>query len=191
MLALSACSEGPTASSGDRLTEREAAAIVATVRMSGDGAFGQLGTRSGELATHAPPTRVDVEHTSTHPCPRGGRIGIELDATLQSNSDARSFAIDAEGRLIHQSCAVQENGVTLTLNGDPNLAFELHATVSNEQPVGDFRSAANGAFNWSASDGRSGRCAVAIEDVVDFTAKRRTVEGEVCGHTIRQVTSWN
>lgn len=189
-LAVAACEKSPTESSGDRLTQQEAAAIMATVQASGDGAFGRLGMQSGQMAVNSPPTVVNVEHESDHPCPQGGRVAIQLDATFEFDEAAQSASIDAEGSLTHNDCAVRDNGITFSVDGDPNIAYELHARVVQGVPSGNFSSSANGAFDWTSSDGRSGRCVIDFTDVTDFQEKKRTVEGEVCGHSVRQVTSW-
>ncbi len=188
---LAACNESPTSSRGDRLTPQEAQAIADGVTQSGSSASSGLRPELGQSDVIAsPPTIITTDHDSSHPCPKGGRIAVSLDATFMMDAEARSYALDARGALTHQGCMFVQESVTLTVNGDPNLGYEAHAAVENGQPKGLWRSEAEGAFNWTASDGRSGRCVLNITDVTDFAAKKRTVEGEVCGHTIKQIVSW-
>jgi len=188
-VALAACDDGPAASTGDEMTEQEAAAILATVRTAGDGAYGQLSAQSGQLTVNAMPTTITVAHESNHPCPQGGSVAAELNATLQFDEETQSSGIDAEGSLTHSECAVRHRQLTLTIDGDPRLSFELHAGVENGEPV-EFSQSASGALNWSASDGRSGRCVIEYSHVINFSEGERVIEGEVCGHTVRQVTTW-
>jgi len=190
VVAIAACDDGPTESTGDELTEKEAAVILATVQTSGDSAYAELSTQSGQLAVNSMPTTITVEHESSHPCPQGGSVAAVLDATLEFDEETESAAIDAQGSLTHSECAVPHNQIVLTIDGDPNLSFELHTAIENGQPI-EFDQSASGALNWSASDGRSGRCVIEFSHTIDFTAGERIVEGEVCGHTVRQVTNWS
>jgi hypothetical protein len=188
---LAACGEDP-ASTGDRLTREEALTIAEGVTSSGASASGSLRAAPGGMdVAAAPPRTFTVDHESNHPCPRGGRIGIALEVSFSVDNEERDYSFDAEGSLTHQACAyIVEEGVTLTVTGDPDISYEAHAAVQDGQPQGNFTSEANGAVNWSASDGRTGRCVVELSDVTDFAARKRTIAGEVCGHTINQVTTW-
>ena len=66
-----------------------------------------------------------------------------------------------------------------------------HAAVNNNQPSEPFTVNIDGGFNWTASDGRSGRCAIEYEQITDFAARKRTVEGDVCGHSVKETFTWN
>lgn len=189
VFAIAACDNGPTESEGDELTDQEAEVILASVQTAGDGAYGQLSTQSGQLSINSMPTTITVEHESSHPCPLGGSVAAELDATLEFDEETHSSGIDAAGSLTHSDCVVKHKEVEITLDGDPGLSFELHTSVENRTPV-EFSQSASGAINWSASDGRSGRCVVEYSHVINFTERERVVEGEVCGHTVRHVTTW-
>lgn len=192
VVVLAACSESPTGFEGDRLTRAEAEAVADGIAQSGSTASGSMSSQSVQMdGVAAPPTTITTQHESSHPCPRGGSIGVELDATLTFDGEARSFSLDAEGELTHADCAYQHEGVTITVDGDPNVSYEAHAAAQNGQPQGNWTSQAEGGFKWTASDGRSGSCVVDLSDVTDFAARKRTVEGQVCGHTISRVVSWS
>ncbi|MGH7467094.1 MAG: hypothetical protein ACRENP_03820 [Longimicrobiales bacterium] len=189
-IVLVACGDDPM-STGDRLTRGEAETIAGGVTQTSSSASGSLRPQSGGTDVVAsPPRTFTVDHESSHPCPRGGRIGIALEVTFTADVEGRDYSYDAEGSLTHEACAYIEEGVTLTVTGDPNISYEAHAAVRGGQPQGQFTSEAGGAFDWTASDGRSGRCVVDLSDITDFAAKTRTIEGQVCGHTIRHVTTW-
>ena len=188
---LAACSDDPMDSMGDRLTREEAMLIADGVSNSGSDASRGLRTATPAMdVTNADPRTFTASHESNHPCPQGGRIGVEFEATFFMDVDERTYTYDVAGALTHESCAYKHEGITLTITGDPNLTYEAHAAVENGEPQGQFSSEATGAFNWTASDGRSGRCVVDLSDVLDLAARNRTVEGEICGHTIRSVTTW-
>jgi hypothetical protein len=81
--------------------------------------------------------------------------------------------------------------VTLTITGDPDLDFGAHVGVSNHQRSQPFTATIDGAFSWTASDGRSGSCTVEYEEITDFAARKRTVTGNVCGHTVNETLTWS
>src|SRR5262245_24625870 len=192
LVLISACGESPTASTGDRMTRQEAQAIADGISQSGASATSNMrpSVPAGSDVIASPPGTFTVNHQSSHPCPQGGRISLTLEATFHVDVEDRNFAFDTEGSLTHDACKFVQDSVTLTVTGDPKLTYESHAEVENGQPKGPWRSEAGGAINWSASDGRSGRCVVDISDVTDFAAKKRTIEGEVCGHTVTHVVTW-
>ena len=189
---LTACNDSPTASTGDRMTRQEAQAIANGISQSGSNATTGLRPASGgsDVTASAPPSTFTVNHESSHPCPQGGRITVGLDVTFMVDVADRTYSLDTEGALTHAGCMFVQDGVTLTVTGDPRLTYEGHAAVEDGRPKGPWRSEAGGAINWSASDGRSGRCVVDLSDVTDFVAKTRTVQGEVCGHTVTHTVSW-
>jgi hypothetical protein len=190
-IVLAGCDKDPMESTGDRLTRAEAIAIAQSVSQAGSSETGgvNLSPRNG-ISTASAPQTITLELNNSHPCPTSGRIQIAFDASVTFDPQAGSLDADVEGSLKPESCAFVKDGVTLTLTGDPDLSYEAHAAAANFQPVGSWSSEASGAVNWTASDGRSGRCVVDISDVTDFTAKKRTVAGEVCGHSVSSEFTW-
>ena len=98
--------------------------------------------------------------------------------------------MSAKGKQIHEGCALEKDGVVLTLTGDPSLDFSAHAAVRNGQPSEPATSAVGGKLKWSSSDGRSGSCSVDLAAKTNFTAKTHTVAGSFCGHAVNEVTTW-
>jgi hypothetical protein len=192
-LVLTGCDKNPMESTGDRLTRAEALAIAEGVSGAGSSATSGLNTSpsANGITTASEPHTIRLQHEGDHRCPTSGRIQVAIDASLTFDLQAGSFAADVDGSLDPDACAFVKDGVTLTITGDPDLNFEAHASAENHRPVGSWSSEASGAVNWTASDGRSGRCVVDISDVTDFVAKTRTVEGEVCGHEVRSVLTWS
>jgi hypothetical protein len=82
-------------------------------------------------------------------------------------------------------------GITITLDGSPDIDLAAHASGRNHLPSGSHTLEIDGAFKWSASDGRSGTCPITLDAMTDWAAKKRTVDGNVCGHTIKETTSWS
>jgi hypothetical protein len=189
VLALGACDEDGTGVEGDAMTEAEATAVASIVaNTSGDATSEGLTevTQSGGDGAGT----ITLNQTTTHPCPEGGAVEAVMALTLDYDNDAGSFELDADGTLTHDGCAFNRNGVTFTVDGDPSLSLAAFAAAEAGEPSGDWTSSADGAFLWSASDGREGRCVIDVTTVTDFVAQERTVSGEVCGHTIEQTLTW-
>src|SRR5262245_16637349 len=192
VLILTSCSDknDPMASSGDKLTRSEALAIANSVdaSTSGTASTTPAGLRTADFA-NSTPTDVTVHTETSFPCPASGRINVKLDLSLAASFEERTFRLDTEGKLDHDHCGFPHDGITLTVDGDPDLSFEAHAGVTNGAAL-DLSSSAKGAVNWTASDGRSGHCGLDITTTTDFAAKKRTTAGQVCGVTINETVSW-
>jgi hypothetical protein len=158
---------------------------------------GSVATTSANPATGAQngvnfdPITINHQLESSHPCPRGGTANLRWNATLVVDTAAHTIELDVDGAHTPVACAFQHEGVTLTINGDPRLNFAAHLAVADNVPSEPYTANIDGAFTWSASDGRSGRCTVTYEEVTDFVARERTREGNVCGHTVRETLTWN
>ncbi len=185
---LAACDDDPAASEGDPMTQTEAAVIAGNVMLTGEAATSEGMVEASESEDGA--GTIHFTQTTSHPCPFGGLVEIALDADVEYDEAAQSFALDATGSVAHDGCVVDAQGARLTLDGDPGLSLGVHAAAENGVPVGDWTSSVDGAFLWSADDGRTGRCVIDLATTTDFTAQSRTVTGEVCGHTIQQTVDW-
>jgi hypothetical protein len=192
LLALAACSDssGPA----DSLTRAEALAIAAQVVASGETVVASV---DGSAASPEPAAIAGVPTTfthtlqSTHSCPSGGDVRFDLLVNGSIDAQAHSFEVDVEGSQTHASCAFPHNSLVITLDGNPDIGFTAHAAAINGQPSDPFTANVSGGVGWSTSDGRNGVCAITIAAVTDFVAKRRTVEGNVCDHTVTQTTTWS
>jgi len=189
---LAACSESddPAGAKRDELTRAEALVIVdAIAQVTVDDHTTVIGSGAASPAGATPGT-ITVEHASTHPCPVDGRVAVALSATLTYDEEVQSLDYDAEGSLTHETCGFEHEDVTITVNGDPSIAFETHAAFSGGTATEPITESVQGAFLWSTSDGRSGRCVIDLEKVTDLVAKRHTLQGEACGHTIERTITW-
>lgn len=189
VLAVAACEDDGTGVEGDAMTEVEATALAAEIGVTSQEATTEGVTEVTQTGGEGSGT-ITLDQTTTHPCPAGGQIAVAIEATVDYDQQAESFDLDAAGTLTHADCGVARNGVTFTVDGDPALTFQAHAAADGGVAVGAWTSGAAGAFLWSASDGRSGRCVIDIETITDFAETTRTVQGEVCGHTIEQTIDW-
>jgi hypothetical protein len=189
-----ACDDSATDASGDSLTRAEAFAIASGVaQVNADASDRGIaeGSSSADLSAAAEPKTISFDHTSSHPCPTAGRITVGLEGVLVWDRDANAAELDSNGSLVHDACAFPHEGLTLTVTGNPSLTVTSHAATSGGRPSGPWTSDAGGSFSWSASDGRSGTCGIDVGTITNFDTRTRTVQGEVCGHTIDQTISWN
>lgn len=184
------CSD-PMATSGDRLTQEEAMAVATHVAQAGSTAFavGLESSPGADAATSVPRT-VSADHQVSQPCPVSGTVVLSMRTTMQVDDESQSFVLDTDGSLAHAACAFPHGDLTFTLDGDPDIDFALHAagTSIEFQPI---VSEMGGGFEWSASDGRSGRCGIGFETVTNFVERKRTVRGRICDFEIDQSIRWD
>jgi hypothetical protein len=188
LVAVAACGDDPTGSTGDKLTRSEAMAIAQSVDASGAAASIPTANVIGDQV-NSPPGTVTTHQELSFPCPVSGRISSVLDLSITFDLDQRNFGVDTKGSLKHDHCAFVHEGVTLNVTGAPDLNFTSHAEVKSGLPSA-LTSSAKGAFDWTASDGRTGHCVIDIKTTTDFSTKKRTTQGEVCGFTVNETTSW-
>lgn len=194
VLALSACSDaaGPE---GDRLTRAEALVLAAQVLATSEGAMtGSVSAASQEAAgqnTAGAPTSFTHTHQSSHPCPSGGTLDVDLMIDGMFDDETNSIQADLDGSHTHNDCAFPHQNLTLTVNGAPAISFSASIGAVDGVPSQPFTFSLDGGFAWSASDGRAGSCPIELDAVTDFTGKQRTVNGVICGHTISEVTTWS
>jgi len=189
---LAACGEAddPAGPKGDRLTRAEALVIVDAIAQANVNDHTIVIQGGAPSPAGAAPGKITVEHTSTHPCPVDGRVAITLNATLTYDETAKSLDYQAEGSLTHEACGFRHKDVTITVDGDPNVAFETRAAFANGTATAPITESIDGAFLWSTTDGRSGRCVIDLEKVTDLVQKRHVLRGEACGHTIERTITW-
>ncbi len=185
-LALGACSEttGPNTS----LTREEAIMIAAAVS-------GSLETTTQRPVSN--PNGVSlVPQTFTHeaeisaPCPNGGTNTLAWTSTVISDEETESVEIDVVGTHAPVASAYTDGNIVITIDGDPLMNFGAHLNVVNGAPIEPYTASIDGAFNWSTSDGRSGRCTVDYQETLNFALQQHRLQGSVCGFTVNQTITW-
>jgi hypothetical protein len=189
-VAFAACSDSSGPNGG--LSRAEALVIVSAVSNSAQtsGTSAASATARPNVSASAVPVSFEHNLETSHPCPSGGTLGLAYHAAGTVDEEAGTAVLDISGSQTHAACAIQHGLITITINGDPRLEYEAHLSVLNQQPNAPFTVGVSGAFNWSTSDNRSGRCSITYDEVVDFALRRRTVEGNICGHTINETFTW-
>ena len=125
--------------------------------------------------------------TRTQGCPRGGSILFE--ATVRGEGDRATRSLTSEMRTVttHRSCAHgrgADGGITVTLDGNPNLTQTTNRKIVNGQLSGPQTSTQKGGFTFRTSDGRSGSCEVDLTSVYDPATETMTLKGTSCGRAI-------
>lgn len=191
-LTVSACQDtaGPE---GDRLNRAEALQLAAQVLASSEGAAAtSMSTSGADVPDGAgAPTAFTLEHESTHPCPSGGQVALDFVLSGTFDEETNALQADMTGSQVHSGCAFPHSGATLTVNGEPSIAFTASVGAVDGVPSQPFTFSLDGALRWASSDGRNGLCELSLAAITDFAAQQRTVQGAICGHTIDQTLSWN
>nr|MDQ3388209.1 hypothetical protein [Gemmatimonadota bacterium] len=76
------------------------------------------------------------------------------------------------------------HGVTITTNGNPNVALKANHKMVNGALSGLQTQTQKGGFTFSTSDGRSGSCTIDITSTFDPATRTHTLKGTTCGRTV-------
>jgi hypothetical protein len=184
-----ACSDDAAGPTGDQLTRAEAQLIAGNVTANTEQATASPQMSTLGDASAADPINFTNDLEFTVPCPVSGQLQQRWTARVTFDQAAGSFEMEVNGMQKHLACAFRHEGLTLTVDGDPDIDIEAHVATQNHQPT-QHTLRIEGAFKWSASDGRSGTCPITLDAVTDFGARKRTMEADVCGHSIKETTTW-
>jgi hypothetical protein len=190
-LVLAACSDDTLEPTGDRLTRAEASIIANNVTANSEQtvAMPEAATVSSSVVA-ADPVDFTQELELNITCPAGGTLQQKWNVIATIDQDVGDFSLDVVGFQKHLACAYQHEGITITVDGDPDIDMKAHIATDNHRPS-EHTLEIDGAFKWTASDGRSGTCPITLDAVTDFGARKRTVNGNVCGHTVTETTTWS
>lgn len=183
-----ACSDS-TGTSGDRLTEAEAAFLASSLGAQSSAAAGTRASSmslSGDASASATvPSPFEFSLETTVPCPLGGNSKVRAAMSGSIDAAAKTLIADLSGSLQPASCVLRsKEGVSFTITGTPGLESDAHVAFTNGQPTGEHTASLEGGFSWRASDGRSGTCDVDYRATANYTSNQATVNGDVCGSTV-------
>ncbi len=194
---LAACGGGPT-TSGDPLTEAEAAELAEAIAEGGFAGFGTFGA-PGMQAPSQPAANVTITLNDTYPCnDQGGTGSVTIAGSLTANvndqTGAGTFGFDYT--LTPQGCQViTESDVVFTLDGDPNLQVQGEFTWSDTVAEGSL--GYEGTLAWESSDARAGSCGIELTANYDFnfattgtSSASATLTGTVCGVSVNRTFSY-
>ena len=191
-LGLAAC--GDFTSSGDPLSESEAAALAEALAEGGFAGFGAQGAAPMGAPSEAA-ARVTVTLNDTAPCDdAGGTVAVAGSMTVDINQTTNVGTFEFNYTIAPHGCQVTtEGGKVFTLDGDPNLTVTGNFDWSETSADGSLTY--DGKFKWEASDGRAGACGVNLTATYDFnfgttgSSGSATLNGTVCGVTVNRTVS--
>ena len=150
-----------------------------------------LGSTEGQLpggaaAAAGAPVPFDLELAVTTPCPLGGEVAFQGSVAGELDVESGSLSVTFTASQVHASCAVDADGTTVTVSGNPGLNLTSQLTVAGDPPQGTQTATLTGGFTWSASDGREGACDIDVSTTVDVGSETGTgsASGTVCGHSL-------
>lgn len=193
---LAACG-GDTTSTGDPLTEAEAAELASSLVEGGFVGFG--GAAAPARAPGEALANVTVTLNDTYPCDEDGGTGtgtvtVAGSMTINVNDQTGAGTFGFNYTVAPHGCQVTTTGgKVFTLDGDPNIKVTGDFTWSETSAEGTLNY--NGKFAWESSDGRSGACGVDLDATYDFafsgtgSSGSATLTGTVCGVSVNRTVS--
>lgn len=188
LFVLAACADSddpagvPDPVAGLNMTAVEAAALAEVFAGEAFGSImGQVPEGGGAAAAPVP---FDVQVSVTAPCPLGGEVAFQGAVEGELDLEAESISVSFTASQIHASCAVDVEGVTVTVSGNPGLNLSSQLNVAGNPPQGTHSATLTGGFTWSAADGREGTCDIDVSTTMDVGTETGSASGTICGHAL-------
>jgi hypothetical protein len=194
LLAVAACSSDSTGVSANIITQADAnqlAGDMDAVSTLGTTDFG-LGASfnvnvdgSGASAAQATsaPFPISTQFTVTKQCPKGGQVVLAGSITGTGDRVAHNLSVEAVAARTDTNCAFETRDGVLTLNGNPNIAYDGKLNIVAGVLSGLQTQTHKGSFTWARTGG-SGTCDVDLTSSYDPATHTVTVTGTFCGHTV-------
>ena len=191
ILALAACDQSTGPPTGiSQADANQLAADMDAVSTLGTSDFGlgpsfSIGVdASGSSASvSAVPIAINNTFTVTKQCPKGGQVAIAGTTVGTGDQATRSLTLEVNATRTDTNCAFETRNGTLTLNGNPNIAYKGNLNIVNGAPSGLQTQTHKGSFTW-ARVGGSGTCDVDLTSSFDPATHTVTVTGSFCGHAV-------
>lgn len=141
------------------------------------------------MASFVVPQTINREFAHTRACPKGGTTTLAGRVTGEADRETRTRTHEMKATKTDQNCSFEagRSGVTVTVNGDPNVMLQHNAKIVNGAPSGLQTSSQKGSFTWKRSDGASGSCTVDVQSVFNPDTKTHTVSGTLCDRQVNSV----
>jgi hypothetical protein len=194
LLAVAACSSDSTGVSANIITQADANQLagdmdaVSTLGTTDFGlgaSFNVIVDGSGASAAQATstPVPINTQFTVTKQCPKGGQVAIAGTITGTGDRVAHNLSVEAVATRTDTNCAFDTRDGVLTLNGNPNIAFDGKLNIVAGVLSGLQTQTHKGSFTWARTGG-SGTCDVDLTSSFDPATHTVTVTGTFCGHTV-------
>ena len=186
-VSLVACGDNDPVDVAEMLSAEEATAL-ANIFLS------QTTNSAFELAT---PERLPASSPATVPftitepvstdlsCSRGGSVSLSGSADIAGDTETEDVSVSLSLVAVHRDCVEVDEATSLefTLNGQPNVTFDLDLMVSEATGV-NIQGMIAGSVLWETPDDRSGSCGIDVDIALSLNAVTgslaATAEGQVC-----------
>ena len=194
LLAVAACSSDSTGVSANIITQADAnqlAGDMDAVSTLGTTDFGLGasfnvnvdGSGASAAQTTLAPFPINTQFTVTKQCPKGGQVAIAGSITGTGDRVAHNLSAEAVATRTDTNCAFDTRDGVLTLNGNPNIAYDGKLNIVAGVLSGLQTQTHKGSFTWARTGG-SGTCDVDLASSYDPATHTVTVTGTFCGHTV-------
>lgn len=190
LLAIAACDQSTGLSSGiSQEDANQLAADMDAVSNLGIADFG-LGASfsittdgSGSASVSTVPVTIDNQFTVTKQCPKGGQVVFAGRTTGTGDRTTHNLSLETVATRTDANCAFETRHGVVTINGNPNIAFDGKLNIVNGALSGLQTATHKGSFTW-ARTGASGTCDVDLSSAYDPATHTATVTGTFCGRTV-------
>jgi hypothetical protein len=194
LLAVAACSSDSTGVSANVITQADAnqlAGDMDAVSTLGTTDFGLGasfnvnvdGSGASAAQTTSAPFPINTQFTVTKQCPKGGQVAIAGSITGTGDRVAHNLSVESVATRTDTNCAFDTRDGVLTLNGNPNIAYDGKLNIVAGVLSGLQTQTHKGSFTWARTGG-SGTCDVDLASSYDPATHTVTVTGTFCGHTV-------
>lgn len=189
VLGLAACSD--FTSSGDPLTDAEAAELAAVFAEEGFAGFeGVPSPGQSPAANDEAAARITITISETGSCEGSGTVAISGTLIADVNDQAGTGTLEYSYTITPANCRVTtESDKVFTISGDPNLKASGNMDLTETSLEGQVNY--EGKFTWTEGT-RAGACGVNLQANYAFTFGGTTINGsasvtgEVCGATVNR-----
>jgi len=161
----------------------DAVSTLGTADVGLGASFSIVTNGSGSASVVTAPIPINNQFTVTKQCPKGGQVVIAGTVTGTGDRTTHSLSLEAAGTRTDTDCAFDTKNGVLTLNGNPNIAYDGKLNIVNGALSGLQTQTHKGSFKWARTGG-SGTCDVDLASSYDPATHTVTVTGTFCGKTV-------
>ncbi len=137
----------------------------------------------GSASVSVEPVTIDNQFSVTRQCPQGGSVLIAGRTTGTGDRTTHDLSLRTVATKTDVSCAFRTRHGILTINGNPNIAYDGSLNIVGGQLSGLQTQTHIGSFTW-ARNAASGTCDVNLSSSFDPATRTATVTGTFCGRTV-------
>jgi hypothetical protein len=196
VLSVAACGDDDPTSTGDQLSEAEAAALSGLILESAFAttASGVAFTPALSDGPQAAPFSYATEVSATVPCSLGGSVSITGNANVSGDDQTGEFLANFNLSQSYSDCAEVADDIRFTLGGALNVTAETDFTIAgNTDSSFTINTVLSGSVNWRTDDDRSGTCVISLtsEATADGQSVTSTTTGQACGVSVNETSTFS